>query len=202
MKQITSTPRPGWARATDVVSPDLTNELSRLSSENAELRAQLQVALRQAEDDEIAERRKIIQTMKKNNITVPVRYEYEDTWENKRKVSLYRLFYLLASEIMIEKSTEDVMHFIGIMLNPDKNFVPHEQYPVPLNYVRNWISDFIALGLFELSQRRHSVSDIKEYWSLTDQGREVYTDIRRARLEEGISEPTDPESTTPDSDES
>ena len=44
MKQITSTPRPGWKRATNVVGPDVINELSRLSSENAELREQLQVA--------------------------------------------------------------------------------------------------------------------------------------------------------------
>ena len=201
IKQIASTPRPGWTRATDIVGSDVINELSRLSSENAELRGQLQAALHQAEDDAITARRKIIQTMQKNKVTVFFYYQNGNKWENKTEGTLYQLFYLLASEMMIEKTTEDVTSFIGKMLNPNVKRQLRNKYPVPSNIVKTWISDFIALGVFEPSQKRHSVSDTKEYWSLTALGREVYIDIRRTKLEEGKSETTDPEPTISESDE-
>ena len=202
-KQIASTPRPGWTRATDVVGSDVINELSRLSSENADLRTQLQVVLQQAEDDEITERKRIIRTMQKNKTTVTFRYEHENKWEDKTEVTYYQFFYLLAPEMMIENDTETIAWYIGLMLRPDKERQPRKSYPVPSNYIKHCISDFIALGVFEPSQKRHSVSDTKEYWTLTDIGREVYTDIRRTRLEEGISEQlTDTESATSKSDES
>lgn len=198
-KQITLTPRPGWTRATDVVSPDVTNELSRLSSENAQLRTQLQVALHQAEDDAIAARKKIRQTMQKNKVTISFYYAGGNKWEDEMETTFYQLFYLLASEMMIEKTTEDIAFFIGTMLRPDNKRQPRKKYPVPSNMVRSWISDFFALGVFEPSQKRHSVSDTQEYWTLTDIGCEVYTDIRRARLEKGTPETTSPESVTSES---
>ena len=202
VKQIASTPRPGWTRATDIVGSDVINELSRLSSENAVLRKQLQEMLRQEEDDAIAERRRIVQTVKKNKVKISFRYADGESWEDKTEFTLYRLFDLLAPEMMIEKDTETIALYVGYMLRPDKDRQPHKQYPVPVNKVRNWISDFVALSLFEPSQKRHSVSDTKEYWSLTDIGRGMYTDIRRARLEEGKSEPTDAELPTLESGES
>lgn len=201
MKQIRSTPRPGWTRATDVVSSDVINELSRLSSENADLRTQLQVALQQAKDDEITERKKIIRMMQKNKTTVTFKYQYEDKWGDETEVTYYQLFHLLAPEMMIEKSIEDIVSYVGQMLLPNKKREPHPKYPTSSNRTKIWISDFIALGVFEPSQERHSVTDTKEYWALTDLGREVYTDLKRAMLEEGVSEPTDTESVS-ESDES
>jgi len=48
-KAVTAYPRPGWNRSSATVGPEVTNELSRLSKENAELRltldARLQVAV-------------------------------------------------------------------------------------------------------------------------------------------------------------
>jgi hypothetical protein len=45
MKEITANPRTGWVRASGAVNPEVTNELSRLSKENSELRSQLRAAL-------------------------------------------------------------------------------------------------------------------------------------------------------------
>lgn len=201
MKQITSTPRPGWQRATDGIGPDVVNELSRLSSENAELRKQLQDAIHQAEDDAITERRRIMQTMRKNSQKISFAYQNGTDWEDETEITLYRIFRLLAPEMMIEKTTEDIVTYIGLTLRPDKNRQRHDKYPVPENVVRICISDFIALGLFEPSQRRHTVSDKNEYWTLTDIGREVYADIRRAMLEKEESESTSIESAALESDE-
>ena len=202
MKQITSIPRPGWQRATDGVDPDVINELSRLSSENAELRKQLREALHQAEDDAIIERRSIMQTMRKNNLTIAFFYQDGEDWEDKMTIILYEIFDLLAPEMMIEKTTESIAQFIGEMFQPDNDRQLRNSYPVPSNVVKRCISDFIALGLFEPSQKRHTVSDTKEYWTLTDIGREVYADIRRATLEKGEPESTSTESIALESDES
>lgn len=188
VKQIPLTPRPGWIRATDVVSPDVVNELSRLSSENAELRRQLQEALHKAEDDAIAERRKIRETMRKNSLEVDFFYDPGSGWEDKTTVTLYRLFYMLAPEMMVEQSTAELASYVGVMLRPNKKRQPRRHYPVPSNWIKHCVSDFLTLGVFEPSQKRHSVSDKNQYWALTNLGRSVYTDIRRAALEEGHSE--------------
>ena len=201
MKQITSTPRPGWQRATNVVGPDVINELSRLSSENAELRKQLQVALHQAEDDAITERRGIMRLMKKNNLEIFFYYQDGAGWEDKREITLSLIFRLLAPEMMIEETTKSIASFIGVMLKPDNDRQIRDHYPVPSNVVKRCISDFIALGLFEPSQKRHTVSDTQEYWTLTDIGREVYADIRRPMLEKGTPESSSTESAASESDE-
>ena len=202
MKQITATPRPGWQRATEGVGPDVINELSRLSSENAELRKQLQDVLHQTENDAITERRRIMQAMRKNNQRISFSYQDGVGWEDETEITLYRIFGLLAPEMMIEKTTESIVTFIGVMLQLNKNRQLQAIYPVPTNTTKRCIADFIALGLFEPSQKRHTVSDTKEYWTLTDIGREVYVDIRRAALEKGESESTSTELAASESDES
>ena len=188
VKQIPLTPRLGWIRTADVVSPDVVNELSRLISENPESRRQLQEALHKAEDDAIAERKKIRETMRKNSLEVSFFYDPGSEWEDKTTVTLYRLFHMLAPEMMVEQSTADLSSYVGVMLRPNKERQPRRHYPVPSNWMRDCLSDFLTLGVVEPSQKRHSVSDKNQYWALTNLGRAVYTDIRRAALEEGHSE--------------
>ncbi|MCH8969735.1 MAG: DUF4062 domain-containing protein [Planctomycetes bacterium] len=184
MKQIVSTPRPGWTRADQVAGPKVVKELSRLSSENADLRKQLAEALHKAEDDAAADRRRTMQTMRKNNVGIDFWYDDGKDWEDKKEVNLGDLFFLLAPELMIEKSTESIAGYVGRMMRRDMKRNPRSQFPVPSNSVKQWIADFVALDLFEPSPRRHSVKDTKEYWSLTTKGRETYTEVRRARLDE------------------
>lgn len=184
MKQITAMPRPGWARATDVAGPEVVKELARLSGENAALRAQLAEALHKAEDEAAHERSRVIQTMKKNEVQLSFFYSDGKNWEDATQATLYSLFFLLAPEMMIEKTTEDIANYVGTMKRPNQDRKPRRTFPVPSNNVKKWISDFIALAVFEPSQKRHSVSDTKEYWSLTTLGREVYTQIRREKLEQ------------------
>ena len=199
MKQIASTKRPGWMRATDAVGPDVINELSRLSKENAELRQQLVAAIHQAEDDAVAERRRILHTMEKNQVRIAFFYDDGSDWEDGTTVTMARIFNLLAPEMMIEKSTEEIASYTGLMLRPEKERKLRATWPVPSNTVKHWVSDFITLGVCEPSQKRHTVHDTNEYWALTDKGRAVYTDMRRAQLllgradERDIPTPDEPE---------
>ena len=182
MKQIASTPRPGWARATNVAGPEVIKELTRLSSENADLRHQLSEALRKAEDDSAAEINRISDTLKNNKRSLSFWYRDGSDWEDKTEVGMLSLFLMLAPEMMIETSTNDIADNIGFQVRPNKERTPRRSYPVPSNVVRLLISDFVAIGVCEPSQKRHSVSDTKEYWSLTEKGRQVLTRARHEIL--------------------
>jgi DNA-binding PadR family transcriptional regulator len=131
--------------------------------------------------------------MKHNKVRMSFFYSDGTEWEEGPATTLYSIFYLLAPEMMIEKTTEDIAKFIGIMKLPDKSRKPRRDYPVPSNSVKHYISDLISLGVIEPSQKRHTVGDTKEYWSLTDKGREVYTQIRREKLEAAEDTGTDAE---------
>lgn len=183
VKQIVSTPRPGWTRADEVARPDVVNELSRLSGENADLRKQLTEALHKAVDDAAAERRRIMQTLRKNYGKISYWYDDGDDWEDPKEVTLNELFFLLAPEMLIEKDTEAIGVYVGHMLNKDNPRQLRSSFPVPTNSVNDWLADFVALDLFEPSPKRHPVSDTKMYWSLTEMGRETYSEIRRTLLE-------------------
>jgi hypothetical protein len=184
MKQINSTPRPGWTRADEVAGPKVVNELSRLSSENAGLRKQLETALHKAEDDADAERRRTMGTMRKNTYELSFFYEDGNEWEGRKEVSLMDLFALLAPEMMIEKNTNDIAHFIGVMRRPNTQRQIRDSFPIPSNTVTNLIADFVALGVFGPSQKRHTVRDTLDYWSLTEHGHAVQAQFRRWVLDE------------------
>jgi len=183
MKQIISTPRPGWARATDVAGPEVVKEIARLSSENAILRQELLEAKHTAEIDAAAERKKIHTIMKSNKVKMQFFYHDSKDWEDEATVSMYQLFYILAPELMIEQTTASIADLIGYIHRPNRDREPRSTYPIPVNVTNALISDFISLELFEPSTKKHSVNDQNKYWSITEKGREVYVEIRRERME-------------------
>jgi hypothetical protein len=84
---------------------------------------------------------------------------------------------------MIEKSTSSIADFVGLMLKPNKEKNRRDTWPTPSNTTKSWIADFVSLGLFEPSKKKHSVKDTEEYWTLTQPGRELHAHIRRLVLE-------------------
>lgn len=193
MKLINTNPRSGWARATEIVGPEVMKELTRLSSENAGLRKQLEVALHKAQDDVLTQRAKTISTLQRNKISVRLWHVGKTDWSKAIESSLYRLFSILAPELLIEKSSVDAANFFGLMINGNKASAIRKEWPVPSNTFRVWLSDLATLGLITPSKRKHPVSDTNEYWTLTDEGREVYAMLRRVRLEEGEPSGSEPE---------
>lgn len=185
MKLITSNPRPGWARATDITGPDVINEISRLSSENAELRKNLEEAYLKIKIEGKLEVERILDILKKNKFDLSIGYQGETDWNRLTKVSMYDVFYRLAPELMIEISTIKTASYLGFIFNPDKKKDVRRKWPIPANHVSAWISDLLALGLVQPSPQKHSVKDTNQYWTLTEWGREIYSTIRRKRLEKG-----------------
>lgn len=197
MKAINTNPRPGWVRANKIAGPEVTAELTRLSAENSELRLQLEAARTEATLKEDEELDQLVRVLKKNNIIVKFMYYSFTKWSDPTEISLYRIFNLLAPELMIVKSTAKISSYIGSMMNPQKRKL-RDTFPVPTNSLNKLLADLFILGLVVPSSQGHEIGDTNEYWSLSDKGREAYSYIRLQRLRAGLeAEDIQPDSPNP-----
>ncbi len=182
IKVITTNPRIGWARADEAVSPEVTRELSRLSSENAELRKQVQQLSKSAKEPE-DEARKVVSIMHANSKKVQVRKT--SSWEdgNWEETDLLEIFLATAPYLINENSSIGVARNIALHLVGTGYY---QNWPIGRNIASGLIADFVALDVVEASKKKHSVHDKEDYWSLTSLGKQVLKRARRIKLEEGI----------------
>lgn len=181
VKAITRTPRVGWIRATETISIDVTNELSRLSNENASLRSKVEklTNLNEMNQDEV---KKVVKIMTLNQREIGVRKEVSWDSSESHKLSLLEIFLSVAENLILENSSNEIaknlaLHLIGVKY--------YHNWPVGRNIITSLIADFVALEVIEPSKKKHSVNDEKKYWSLTKTGKEVLKRARRIQLEQG-----------------
>lgn len=189
MKAITANPRTGWVRANEVAGPEVTKELTRLSSENAALRDQLDVLKRAGEghQDEV---RSAIRVLSNNSRTFKIRKTSK--WEDATSYtcSLADIFHYSAPNLISENSSLGVAQNIALKLSGTGY---HASWPMGSNIVSDMIADMAALDLIEPSKKKHSVKDQDDYWSLTRLGKQVLKEFRKVRLEEGLKSTTEPQ---------
>lgn len=183
MKTFNTTPRIGWSRATSVAGPEVMQELSRLSRENAELRAQLDLAQNQEAVDRRAHLQQRIDTLKAIPKTLALRKSGEKTWDVKINTDLFKIFSQLAPEMMVETSTNHASTYLALMNKPDPKLVTSPTAPIATNHVKMLLADLASLDLVEPSKRKHPVADKDSYWSLTPEGIEILKMDRATRLE-------------------
>lgn len=180
MKAFTTHPRTGWTRADEATGPAVTKELTRLSAENAALRKQVESLARSEKDHERDSRREAFRILERNKVTTRVRKKADD-WGDPIETTLLEIFTAVAPDIMSEGDTQKMSSSIAFEITQTTDFF--HSWPVPSNHFSGWLSDLHALDLIEPSRKRHAVSDINEYWALTEFGRDVFKDLRRIRLE-------------------
>jgi len=183
MKAFNTTPRIGWTRATAIAGPEVTQELTRLSRENAELRAQLEAAQDQEAIDRRAHLQQRIETLKAIPKTLAIRKRGESTWDIKVETNLFKIFSQLAPEMMVETSTDHASTYLALMNKPDQKLVTSPTAPIATNHVRMLFADLASLDLVEPSKKKHPVADKDAYWALTQEGIEVLKLDRATRLE-------------------
>lgn len=191
MKAIVNNPRTGWVKSEESIGTDVMKELSRLSSENASLRKENE-ALKIKKNDENDKNKEIIEILEKNKRIMAIWFENEKNWSEKEPshVSLLQIFQAIAPNLLTENFKEEMARDIAFHFSGSKNHRHH--WPVPNNYLNSWITDLHALGLIEPSKKKHPVSDVKDYWSLSLKGRDVIGSIRKLRLMAGIAEKEEP----------
>lgn len=182
MKAITAYPRPGWTRASDVAGPEVIKELTRLSAENSALRRDIETLQRNEDQQESERRRELVRILAKNSVQLYVR-KVSHNWGNPIESTLLRIFEAVAPKLLIENAPEEMARDIALQLG---GIGYYHSWPVPENYVAHWIADLSALELIQPSQRKHSVQDGSDYWSLSPVGSDVLRYLRRFRLEQGV----------------
>lgn len=179
MKQFTTNPGVGWIKANELVGPEVLIELSRLSKENATLREEIKDLNQKIVSDESAKHDRLIQTLTNHKIKLAFFYKGGSQWEDYKEFNFLQIFKIIAPELMVEQSTEAAAHYIGLIFKPSKDKEIRESYPVPSNLVKNVFADLVVLGLVKPSDKKHSLKDKNEYWTITEEGKDVFKAIRR-----------------------
>lgn len=186
MKQFNTNPRVGWVRASEDSSPEILKEISRLSGENASLRSKISLIEDKKNIEESEKTHKLINTLKHNKRSISFFYKWGHKWEDPTESSLLEIFNLLASELVIEDSTQHSARMIALTFRPNKNRQPREEWPCPSNHVRQIFADLNVLDLVAPSTKKHSVKDNNDYWTLTEEGKKIYKEVRREALEQNL----------------
>lgn len=169
------------------------NELSRLSKENAELRATSSALEAQRKTETEENYRRIMQLLKNNVIKPSFYFLGNSDWvDHPESVTLWTVFSDLAPELLVEISVMEAAQLLAFSLRPEtlessKKF--RNQWPMPSNQVKLMLADFHALGLIMPSPKKHQVKDTNEYWSITELGKAIYSQMRIAVLERKTEKP-------------
>ncbi len=183
MKQFTTNPGVGWIKANELVGPEVLTELSRLSKENSDLRDEITNLNQQIVTDETSKYDKIISTLNSHKVTISFFYKKGTKWEDSKEFDFLDIFKLIAPELMVEKSTEKTAHYIAIMKKPSKDKEIRDNYPIPSNTMKNIFADLVVLDLVKPSVKKHSLKDTSDYWTITEEGKNVFKAIRRNIIE-------------------
>lgn len=183
MKAFSAYPREGWVRASEADTSQMTSEITRLSSENGKLRELLravEVAKEESSENKINE---IIDAMRLNERRIHVWRKSATSWGDPISTNLLTIFEGIAPDLLDEASNTTLadslaLHFVGTE--------HRRQFPVPTNYLRTYIADFVSLDLITTSTKQHSVNDTKAYWMLTEFGQNVHGRIRKNEILRGL----------------
>ena len=183
-REFNMTPRRGWVPSTDAVEPMVANELCRLMRENETLRNLIKSDGADVVKLMKEQIRHTLKVLAINRISLSFYYANGENWENTRTFRYLHLFKLLAPELATPKTTEELSHFLGNILNPDLERVVRKDYPTPSNTVKKIMSDFDLLKLVKCSAKMAAdapaVND--EDWELTELGKETFAAFRLRQM--------------------
>ncbi|MDH2052865.1 DUF4062 domain-containing protein [Achromobacter marplatensis] len=183
MKAFNTNPRVGWSRTSTVAGPEVMLELSRLSRENAELRAQLDIAKKQEVSDHRLHIQQRIDTLSAIPITLAIREKGKTTWDVIAKTNLFKVFSQIGPDMLDESSVTHASSYLALMNKPKPELLLSPTAPIGHNHIKALFADFASLDLVQPSKKKHPVSDKDSYWSLTQEGIDVLKLSRAQRLE-------------------
>lgn len=183
MKQFTTNPGIGWIKANELVGPEVLTELSRLSKENSSLRNEISELNQKFISEEANKYEKIISTLNNHKIDIYFYYKDGKDWEDEKEFDFLNIFKLIAPELMVEKSTKDTAYYFGLMRKPNKDRDIRDSFPIPSNTMKSIFADLVVLDLVKPSDKKHSLKDSNEYWTITEEGKIVFKEIRRNIIE-------------------
>lgn len=185
IKIMNTLPRIGWTRSDEAIGPEVTKEISRLSTENANLRKDIE-KLRKVKDSQEDKEKEVARIMLGNKYNISVRETTTPNWESAAlyEASLFSIFRYIAPNLINESSDLTIAYDIALGLH-GVNFC--QTTPVAINIVAGLMTDFVSLDVIEPSKKKHSVSDKKQYWTLTKLGEGIIKRATRMQLENNLN---------------
>lgn len=184
MKAFASQPREGWVRASAANMSDMTAEITRLSKENGQLRSQLAAKLQSEVESKTSKVDEMIDALRRNVRKIYVWKDGAKDWGDPKGTNLLELFEYMAPDLLDEAGNRTLADSLGLHFASTS---VRGNWPVPSNFVKAYLADFVGLGMVTNSPKRHSVQDTQSYWTLTQFGREVHGSIRRNELLRGLA---------------
>ncbi|MDR0502510.1 MAG: DUF4062 domain-containing protein [Treponema sp.] len=180
--QTRLSPQKGWVRGDQAVLPHVANELSRLSSENEQLRRHIKMESGEFTAKLHDQMKNALKVLALNKIVLSFFYSSGENWENSRQFRYLRVFKLLVPELAVGKTTAEVSRFLGSVLNPDLDKTVRKDYPTPSNTVKKIMADFSTLKLVKCVNADESAGE-DEIWEVTEYGKELYSAYRMRQME-------------------
>lgn len=189
-KAFVSYSRPGYVRSDEVVNKDVYIELTRLSTENAELRKNLSDIKIENEIEIEKKETRLLSILESTKKVVSVRLTGSTEW-HEFTLTLLEIFIIIAERILIE--SDELSMQKAIALAASNNLEYDKKIPVASNHFAQWLADMHALELIIPSRKKHLESDTTKYWTLTTYGNEIFSNIRKLKLIAGIPMKKEPE---------
>lgn len=180
MKAMASNPRIGWIRADEVAGPEVTNEITRLSSENAKLRKLLDAVKIAEKENQERKLQEVIEVLSKNERKTFVWKKGAKDWGDPLDTNLLNIFTAISVEALNEASVKNLNDALALAISGNIDYI--DSNPIPINYLQSWLADLASLELVQPSDKKHSLKDTNEYWMLTSFGIEVSRNLRRVLL--------------------
>ncbi|PMD97381.1 hypothetical protein BWI97_07055 [Siphonobacter sp. BAB-5405] len=179
MKHFIDNPRVGWIKADQAASPDVLKELARLSKENALLRElnekkEIQLNFLNSESKD-----SIVNTLENHKVAIGFRYDDSIAWEEVDDYNFLQLFNILAPALMSEITTQEAASYIARIIKSNTNRKLVSSFPIPINVVKNILSDLVVIDLIKLSVKRRTLKDKNDYWTITEEGKMAFKAIRK-----------------------
>lgn len=184
VKTMTANPGVGWVKSTESVGPEVMLEISRLSSENSNLRKELEF-IKLANIEAADEIREVVHILNKNTFRFEIRKTGKWGTEEKSYATLLEIFEAVAPNLQVENSLSEMARNLALHVSNATDY--YNNWPIGRNLVTTYAADLAALELVEPSKKKHSVHDKEQYWSLTKLGKQVLKRSRRIILEEGLA---------------
>jgi hypothetical protein len=182
IQQINLAPGFGWVRGDQAITPSVANELSRLSTENEQLKTQLKMESSEILAKVQKQMKNAFKVLWLNKVILSFYYTSGTNWENSRQFRYLRVFKLLVPELAVGKTTADISRFLGAVLNPDLEKPVRKDYPTPSNVIKKIMADFSMLKLVRCVKKGEA-----EVWETTEYGKELYFAYRMRQLEKTFS---------------
>jgi uncharacterized protein YdaT len=196
-KAFSTYERPGYVRSSEVANIDVYNELTRLSTENANLRGRIVIIESDNKKQEEKEEIELVSILSANTRVIPIKFSDSSEWNRDYSMSLLEIFESLSKHLLIDADEKTMKNALALDAS---GRVDYQKIPVPTNRFKEWVSDLYSLELIEASERKHPDSDRVTYWTISSKGRELIKKLKKIKLLKGITDKTIESDSADDSD--